>query len=517
MVNEENQASKKRIAKNTLIIYVRLCTVMVVGLFSSRFVLQALGVSGYGLYNVVGSVLAILSFLSGSLTTTTTRFINIEEGKKNGNVNLIFNACIVLHIVVALILLILAETIGIYYINHYLRVPVDMKGPAMFVFQISIIVACLGLINIPYQGLLVAKEKFSVIAGVDICNSIIKLILVLLLFFFSKNRIQIYAIFMSVSSVISFVSFHWYCQKQWKQIIKKNLSINFRRIKEIIKFNNYNLLGSLSLTIRDQGSNVLINFFFGTGINAAYAIARTIQGYVNNFTANFDIAAAPQIIKKFGRGERNQSEKLTGTVGRICMLMMLLIFFPLIIELDFILHIWLGEVPEGAVSFSYLTLILVYVGATSAGLAHYINASGKIKWFKIQHAFLYISCLPIAYFLFRKNFEPYIVVVLFVLADIVSRINQLVLLKKIVGFDSLGYIKEAYIRPFIISFLSIIFSIILLKIMPSTPLAKILNIGCIFIFVLVLDICIGLKKNERTVVFNKILSKLNRRAEGDFK
>lgn len=511
MDNERIQSNNKRIAKNTLIVYIRLCTVMVVGLFTSRFVLQSLGVSDYGLYNVVGSVLAILSFLSGSLTTTTTRFINIEEGKKRGNTNLIFNACLILHIAVAIILFILAETIGIYYINHYLRVPLDMKGPAMFVFQISIIVACVGLINIPYQGLLVAKEKFSVIACVDIFNCIIKFSLVLLLFLFSKDRIQIYAIFMSFSTVISFVAFHWYCHKKWRQIIKKNQRIHFGHVKEIIKFNNYNLLGSLSLTIRDQGSNVLINFFFGTGVNAAYAIARTIQGYVNNFTANFDIAAAPQITKKFGSGEKNQSERLTGLVGRICMLMMLLIFFPLIIELDFILRIWLVEVPNGAVTFSYLTLILVYVGATSAGLAHYINASGKIKWFKIQHSILYISCLPIAYFLFKKNFEAYTVVLLFVLADVLSRINQFILLKRIVGFDSLEYIKEAYIRPFIISVLSVIISILLLNIMPNNSLAKTLNIVIIFFIVLVLDILIGLKKNERKVIINRIESKFNKR------
>ncbi|MDE6284545.1 MAG: oligosaccharide flippase family protein, partial [Bacilli bacterium] len=256
--------SNKRIAKNTLIVYTRLFFVSIIGLFTSRYVLQALGVSDFGLYNVVGSLLAILSFLSGSLTTTTTRFINIEEGKEDGNTNKIFNACLLIHIVVAAILLILAETIGIFYIRNYLNVSKGMEGPAMFVFQVSIVVACLGLINIPYQGLLMAKEKFSVIAVVEIINCIIKFILVLLLFIFANDRLQVYAIFMSFTTLISFIAFHWYCYSKWKHIIKKKLTIKNTNIKEVLKFNNYNLLSSLSLTIRDQGSNMLINYFFGT-------------------------------------------------------------------------------------------------------------------------------------------------------------------------------------------------------------------------------------------------------------
>lgn len=509
MPNNIGRYSNKRIAKNTLIVYLRLCIVTIVGLFTSRYVLQALGVSDFGLYNVVGSVLAILSFLSGSLTTTTTRYINIEEGKEKGNTNNIFNACLIIHIAVAFLLLILSETIGIVYIKYYLKVPIGMEGAAMFVFQVSIVVACIGLINIPYQGLLVAKEKFSVIATVEIINCIVKFLLVLLLFNFPKNRIQLYAVFMSLTTLISFIAFHWYCYKNWKSIIRKKLNIQVKDIKEIVKFNNYNLLSSLSLTLRDQGSNMLINFFFGTGVNAAYAIARSIQGYVNNFTANFDVAAAPQITKKFSGGEINKSEELTGLVGRVCMLMMLLIIFPLTIELNFILNLWLGHVPKGTLTFSYLILCLVYIGATSAGLNHYINASGKIKWFKIQFAILYLSCLPIAFLLFKNKYPPYTIILIFMLADILSRINQLYLLKKIVGFDSLGYIREAYLRPLAITVLGVISSLGLHYFMPNTTLAKFINIISIFIIVFLLEIIIGLKNNERIIIKNFIKSRID--------
>lgn len=500
--------SNKRIAKNTIIVYTRLFVVSIIGLFTSRYILQALGVSDFGLYNVVGSILAILSFLSGSLTTTTTRFINIEEGKKDGNTNNIFNSCLLIHIAVAALLLILAETIGILYIKNYLNVPKGMEGPAMFVFQVSIVVACLGLINIPYQGLLMAKEKFSVIAIVEIINCIIKFLLVLLLFIFTNHRLQIYAAFMSFTTLISFIAFHWYCNSKWENIIKKNLTLKNTNIKDIIRFNNYNLLSSLSLTIRDQGSNMLINYFFGTGVNAAYAIARTIQVYVNNFTANFDVAAAPQITKKFSGGKKNQSEDLTGLVGRICMLMMLLIFFPISIELNFILNLWLENVPHGTVIFSYLILCLVYIGSTSAGLSHFINASGKIKWFKIQFSILYLSCLPIAFVLFRRGYEPYTIIILFIIADIVSRVNQLYLLKKIIGFNSIGYIQEVYIRPFLITLLGITVSLGLRYFMPQTSIAKTINIIAIFVIIFLLDIIIGLKSNEKSIIFRSIKTKV---------
>ena len=502
--------SNKRIARNTIIIYVRLVVTMIVGLFTSRFVLQALGASDFGLYSVVGGLLAMISFLASSLTSTTTRFINFEEGKIEGDTNLIFNVCRIIHIIFALFIFIIAETVGVYYINNFLNVEPGKESDAFFIFQVSTTVACVGLINVPYQGLLMAKEKFGTMATVEIINVLIKFLMVLSLFLFSSGVLRVYALFMSLSTLITFVAYHLYCNKKWSKIVEINLVKTKGHYKEILSFNNWNILSSSCLTIRDQGSNILINFFFGTGVNAAYAVARSVQHYVNAFTANFDTAAGPQITQNFSGGNKDKSAALTGITGRFCMLMMEIIVFPLLVELDFILDLWLDVVPDGTILFTQLILVLVFVGATSAGIVQYINASGKIKWFKIQFSFLYLMVIPIGYILFKNGADPYIILLLFIFADVLSRINQLILLKTIIGFDSLHYMKEAYIRPFIIAAFMIIVIYFLQLFSTGGIINSLINILVTLVFVVALAYFLGLKNTERKKIKKLFIEKIKK-------
>jgi O-antigen/teichoic acid export membrane protein len=505
------QEGNRRIAKNTIIIYIRLGVTIIVGLLTSRYVLQALGASDFGLYNVVAGVLAMLSFISASMTTTTTRFINFEEGKKDGDTNMIFNVCQNIHVIVAVAIFVLAETVGLWYINNYLNVESGKESDAFFCFQISTIVACVGLINVPYQGLLMAKEEFSKIAVVEIANSFLKLALVLSLFLFKGNTLRIYAIFMSLMTFVSFVAYHIICQKKWPGIVKLNIGKAKGHYKEIVSYNGYNVLSSASITARDQGSNMIINFFFGTTVNAAYAIARIIQTYVITFTSNFDVAAAPQMTQNISGGNEKKSENLAGKLGRICMLMMEVAVFPLFVELEFILRIWLGEVPEGTLLFSQLILLLVFVSSTSAGMGQYINASGKIKWFKIEMAILYVLVLPVSIILFRNGASPYVIIILFIISDIINRIVQLVLMNKILGFDSLHFIREAYNRPFLIALIMCLITFAQERFIPSGDFYSILNIVLSLFFVLSLIIAIGISKLERITIWSSLKNKLIRK------
>lgn len=504
------QEGNKRIAKNTIIIYIRLGVTIIVGLLTSRYVLQALGASDFGLYNVVAGVLSMLAFISASMTTTTTRFINYEEGKKDGDTNMIFNVCHNIHIIVAIAIFILAETIGVFYINNYLNVESGKEADAFFCFQISTIVACVGLINIPYQGLLMAKEEFSIIAIVEIANCFLKLALVLSLFLFEGNTLRIYAIYMSLMTFVTFVAYHLICYKKWPNIVKINYKKTKGHYKDIIAYNGYNVLGSAALTARGQGSNMIINYFFGTTVNAAYAISRIIQNYVIAFTSNFDIAAAPQMTQNLSGGNEKKSERLAGTLGRMCMLMMELAVFPLFVELDFILKLWLRNVPDGTLLFSQLTLLLVFVSSTSAGMLQYINASGKIKWFKIQGAVLYILVLPVSWYMFGKGAGAATIIILFIISDVISRIIQLVLLKRILGFDSIRYMEEAYLRPILIALFMCIIIFFLTKFMPIGNIYRIINIILVFIIILSLALFAGLYKHERRSIWTFITNKLRK-------
>ena len=507
---DNNEANNKKIAKNTLIVYSRLFIAMFVGLLTSRFVLQALGASDFGLYNVVGGVIAMFTFISGSLATTTTRFINYEMGKVDGNINKIFNISNTLHIFFAIIILLLTEIIGVFYINNYLNVVPGKEADAMFVFQVSTIVACIGIINIPYQSLFIANEKFGTIAIIDIINTLIKLILALVLLIYKGNALRFYAVCMSLTTLFLFVSYHYLCYKYWSKEVKWNFVSKLKPYKELLIFNNYNLLATGSIIARSQGSNILINYFFGTTVNAAYAIGNSVQHYVNIFIGNFDTATAPQITQNLANGNIERSLYLVNKTCRICILLMEIVFFTLIVELDLILHLWLeNSIPDGTYTFCKYTLLIAVVSSTSGGLGQFINGSGKIKWFKIEMSVLYFSCLIFGYIAFKFGFPAYTIIILFVVTDVIHRSIQLFLLKVLMSFNIIRFIKEAYYRPFITF-------IILLAYVKMYGVLNISNIPYKFIGIfvtLLISSCIvyyfGLYKSERNKLILLVKNKIS--------
>lgn len=508
-MSTQSSNNNKRIAKNTLIVYIRIFITMFVGLFTSRFVLQALGVSDYGLYNVVGGVISMFTFISGSLAATTTRFVNYEMGKTDGDTNRIFNISNVLHICFAILILILAESVGIFYIDNYLNVEAGKEADAMFVFQVSTIVACIGIINVPYQSLFIAHEKFSLIAIIDILNTIIRLALVLLLFLYKGNVLRLYAVFMSVMTVVTFVAYHYYCYKYWPKTVKLKIIRDLKSYKELLIFNNYNLLGTASLVARNQGSNMLINYFFGTSVNAAYAIANNVQTYVNIFVGNFDTAAGPQITQNVSSGKVQESLDLVYRTCRICILLMTIVYFPLFVELDFILQVWLGKVPNGTSTFCVFTLLIAVISSTSGGLTQFINGYGKIKWFKIQYSILYLVCIPIGYALFKIGMSAYCITILFVVSDALSRINQLLLLKKQMGFSISRFLSEAYLRPVIVFGVMLCYSFGYKLInITETPISHVCGIVVTGILATIMAFFIGLNGKEREKMKEIITNKL---------
>ena len=490
-----------RIARNTAIVYVRMAVTIVVGLITSRLVLQALGASDVGIYAAVGSAVALVSFITGALTATTVRFMNIEMGKAGGDTNRMFNICHVIHIGGALVLLLILETVGIWYIHHYLNVPPGKEADAMFVFQVSTLVACLGIANVPFQSLFTVHERFATIAVVDIVNALVKLGLVIGLLYWKGNGLRMYAVLMSVTTWISFIVYHGLCHRRWPALIRWNPVRERKAYQEVLVFNNYNLLSSASMIARSQGSNMLINAFFGTTVNAAYYYAATVQNYVNQFIANFDTAAAPQITQNVGADHAERSVALTERVCRICILLFLLLFFPLWSELDFILNLWLGaKIPEGTVLMCRWTLLVAAASATSAGLTQLINAFGRIKWYKIEFSVLYLGCLLAGWLLFRSGYPAYSIIVCFVVADLLSRVIQLILLRVQFGFNVRKFLQEAYLRPAVAA-LVLTGYLFLYKLLPlESGWAKLLGLvltGCTTVLVLLF---VGLKPTERTEI-----------------
>ena len=437
-------AENKRIIKNTVVNYIGLLVNTVLGIFISRYVLWALGASDYGLYGVVGGLIGMLNVLSTAMTTTTRRFINTEMGTKNGNLNRTFNVCLMIHFGFAIFVLLLAETIGMYYIYNYLNVAPDKFDDAIFVFQVSTLAAVIGITNVPYQALVEAFERFDLSIGINIFNTVLKLLFVISLGVFNGNTLKIYAIGMSFLTVILFIFFRYTCFTKWKDLVSFKFYGEGILYKEILFFNNYTAIGALASISRTQGSMMIINYFFGTLVNAAFQIAYTIENYCTLFVNNIGRAAWPQITQSFSGGRYSRTIHLTECMSRYTILLTLLITIPLYAELEFIVNLWLKKVPEGALFFCYLTLIDTVVKSICGGTSALVQASGKIKWFQIIDSGISIMTLPISFILLKIGCPPETIIYLYIISSLLIRMVSFILLKRIVGFNIYHYVKNVY-------------------------------------------------------------------------
>ena len=502
-MREEN----KRIAKNTLIVYARLIITTALGLLSSRFVLAALGASDYGLYNVVGATVIMFSFITSALYNTTTRFINYEQGKPDGNVNRIFNMSLAIHIVFAIIALILLESAGIYYILNYLNVAAGKEADAMFVFQVSTVVTCLSLISVPFNSLFIVYEDFRTIAIIDILGAIVRFALILALMHYAGNLLRFYALSMALVTALASLSFFFLSRRRWPLVTQFNLIKDKSKYKEILTFNNYSLLGAAALIFRNQGSNVVINYFFGTVVNAAYAISYAVQNYIITFVGNFDIASAPQITQNISRGNMDRTVFLASSTCRICILLTLLLLFPVYQELPFILHLWLGNnVPEGTVTFCKCTLLVALVSATSGGITQLIRGTGRLKWFTIQFSVLYVLALLISIGLYNADFPPYTVILAYFIADAISRYIQLLLLHRYIKLDIGSFVQRSYLRPLGVFACGVAYVLISEHIQMEHDLWHIADFVTATLFIAISIYYVGLYKEERNVILSHIKS-----------
>lgn len=507
------KSADKRIATNTIYMYIRQVTVMVIGLYTSRLVLEILGVSDFGLFAVVGGVLAIFTFISSSLSTATSRFFNYEMGRKGGDVNASFNINMVLHTTFALLILVLAETIGLWYVMNHLNVAEGKMDDAVFVYQISIVTACLGIVNNPYQSLFGAHERFRFMALLDIVNSFVRLGCILMLsLYHGPYALRLYSIIFSLTIANTFVVFHVVARHKWRKTVRFRMVRGMKRYREVLAFGGWNVLATLAYTARSSGSDLLLNSFFGTTMNGAFAISKTVNNSLAVFTGNFDNASAPQIIQAYAAGDRMRYTYLCNKIGRINLLLFELIAFPLLIQLDFVLHLWLGHVPDHALEFCTLYIVVAGLAMSCGGIYNLINASGKIKWFKISLSFFFIVCLPIGYVLFQNGFPAYTILVLFLVADGVQRVVQLILMSTILRYDAWQYAKEAYARPLLIGMVLTGVIYVCCQLPIDSSVAKMTSIITCFALTLILIIYVGLHSDERQQLRKMLADRIGTKA-----
>lgn len=504
----DTSQANKRIAKNTLVVYGHHLLRMFLGLFTSRLALEALGVSDFGLNSVVGGVVVLFTFISSSLAGTTVRFINVERGKPDGDLNMVFNVCNVLHIAMAIFLFVLLEAGGVYYIHHYLNVDLGKESDAMFVFQVSTVMCCLGIINVPFSSLFNATEKFLFTASVAISVKVVQLFLLFWLLTYEGNRLRAFALIETLTTLTSFIVYHYYAYHRWSEIVNWRFVSGRQKYKEVLVYSSYNLLQTLAGLARGQGCVLLINYFFGTVVNGAFAVARTIERVVWPLAGNIDSAATPQIMQSYSSGDLERVFYITSRVGKYCLLMMMLVFFPLWAELEYILNLWLVVVPEGAVIFCQMILLMVFVSITDVGIGTVVNASGKVGSFRMVFCLLTIICIPIGFILLKAGFPAYMLLALYILADIIYRIFQLFMMHIILHFPIRKYCCRAYLPIAMASLPIIICMFFSSQIKIISPLWHISHFVIILLLTSLSAYFIGLRKHEREKCITQFAQRL---------
>lgn len=495
-----------RIAINTAVMYVRMVAIILISLFSARFVLRALGASDYGLYNVVGGLIAMLNFVSTAMITTTRRFINIERGKPGGDTNRIFNVCLVVHLCLAALLLILAETVGMYYIYHWLNVDAAKVGDAVFVFQVSTIVACIGVVNLPYQSLIESFEKFTLSSVVDISVNVVKLVLVILLTYYPGNALRMYALCMALITFLSFLAYRFICFRKWPEIIKWRPAGSRKEYAEVVGFNNYTAMGALAWVARSQGSTLIVNWFFGTVVNAALAVAYQLENFSVTAINRLTSAASPQITQNYSGGNMDRSLDLVYKISRYSVLLMSLLVFSIAVDVDFVLDLWLKEVPEGTASLALWTMASALIRSFMGGTQVLEQASGKIKWFQIINSIMSVVGLPIAWAAYAAGASPEAVIQVYIIYTLIYRLVEMQLLKRLIYFDIKRYMAHAYVRPAAAVALMCLWCLAyhMANVSGMEPVIRLVGIGATFLAACGSAFFIGLYPDEREAMLRLV-------------
>ena len=502
-----------RIAKNTLIFNIRMVVIMLIGILATRLLMKYLGASDYGLYNVVAGIIAMLGFLTSAMSATTRRYINIEQGKPDGDCNRIFNICMVLHIGMALFILLLAETLGLWYVHHVAKIPDGKMADAVFVYQVSTFVACLGIVNIPYQSLIESHEQFHLTAIIDIITNLVRLGLICLLVYFSKDALRVYAGMVAFVTLCSFALYRVICFRRWKDTVRHGFFKGRGLYREMFSFNFYSALGALSSVARTQGSNLVVNYYFGTVVNAAFAIAYQIETFTLNSVNKLTLSAAPQITRNWGSGNSSRTTDLVYKISRFTVLIMAVFFFTAFVELDWLIGIWMHKItlPEGTVLLCRWTLVSALVRAFCGGGTQTLEqATGKIKWFQIWSSSLSVAVLPLGCLAFYLGAPPVTIIILFIGFSFVYRAVELLLLRRLVSFDIWTYIRKSYLKPSLCVLILLLYLLMYSAVVPSDmgAVGRLFGIGLTFVVSCLVCYFVGMHSWERESVqslmnFNK--------------
>lgn len=485
---------------------------MAVSLYTSRIVLNTLGASDFGLYNVVGGIVTLFAFINATMATSTQRFLNFEKGTNNVlKLQKIFGTSLYIHTIIATAVFIFAETFGLWFLNAKLNIPGDRMVAANWVFQFSVLTFVASITTVPYYAAIIANEKMSAFAYISILEVVLKLVIVYCLQLFLFDKLILYAILMFAVTFIIRMIYKGYSKKQFAECQSK-MTRDKELFKMMMSFSSWTVLSSLSIVLKNQGISIILNLFFGTVVNAAQGIAVQINNTVSGFAANFTQAVNPQIVKRYAAGETDSMTKLMLYSSKFAFFLILLISLPIIIETDAILKLWLKNVPEFTIIFVRLVLILSLVESFSSPLATAQGATGKVKTYHLTLSSLGLLNLPVSFALLHFGFQPYYTLLVSIVISSIIGIARVLFLRKSIGLSLRLFGRDVFLRAALVLLISLPIPLYLHSYMSRSLSHSFLICFVTGVMVILSVYFFGVRKDERLAFVRGIKNKLNRKA-----
>lgn len=500
----DSNSNNKRIAKNTIMLYMRMFVMMAVGLFTSRIILDALGASDYGIYNVVGGLVTMFSVLTGAMSVATSRFLTFALGVGNKEqLRRTFVTAVNIHLLISIAMIVIAEVAGIWFLNNKLNIPADRMDAANIVLQFSIATFVINLINVPYSSSIISHEKMGIYAYFTLYDVLVKLVIVYALYVTPTDRLVIYALLLCLANLTTQIIYWVYCKRKFEEC-RYSFCIDKELLKKMFGFIGWAFWGNAAVVAKDQGMTLLLNIFCGTIVNAAQGVANQVNATVTRFVSNFMTAVNPQITKQYASGDYESMNKLIIRSTKFSAFLMLLLIIPIIVNIKDLLGIWLVEVPVHTSSFVSLILFYSFVDCFTGGLITGILANGKIKKYEIALTITYAANIVFAYLALKYGMQPETLYVLMIVFKFIVLLIQLWL-----GKDMFALPLGAYVRSMMRYVLPILALGIILIFVPwhsidSMILRMALSV-CVVEFLLIsVMLMMGLEKSERAFLYSKI-------------
>lgn len=504
----DSNKDTKKVVKNTFYLYLRMLIIMCVNLYTVRIVLHVLGEEDYGINNVVAGVVAMFSFLTNTLASGSQRFFAFELGKKDVlKLNEYFNATLLCYTILSILFVVLAETIGLWFVENKLTIPESREGAAFFIYQFAVIQFVFRLFVVPHMSVIMAREQMNIYAIVSVLESALTLFSAFVLQEVTWDKLKTYSCLLFISTMIPSMIYIVYSKNRFPETqitfrVKKDMVI------ELISYCGWNLIGTLSGMFRSHGMNILLNVFFTPVVNAARAVAYQVSKAVNELSHSFFSAVRPQITKTYAAGDASNMIELVYMSSRLCFFLMWIFSLPLIFEIPLVLNLWLKEVPEYTILFTRLVIINALIDSLAHPLMSAVQATGNIRNYQLITGGVLILTLPIAYFFLKIGCPPQVTMYVSIAISIVAQIIRIVFAKIQINMDVEAYVKNVIIRICAVILLSSIVPMILHTFVIKEILRFFVVVGCSMVFNSIIIWIFGLQKSERKSIVKTIRTRI---------